>query len=263
MASLSAALILRARPGVAWGSSAGLSTSAGRASSRPSIQHPHHPSFDRLKLLTVSEPRHSVPHPTTETLYRDCPRETELAANAELESANPYEKIFARELRELLEQSPMVGLYHANNLTYYPARTAYQNARRCQLELKSYNYQIGEAVLRGTKWENLLYFWETGVSDQYLTFGQEINVKQMLQFEKKAPALFIIGALLDDRIVDRGEIMELAALSNLDDLRGQLCSILQMPARKTSSLIGRHPQALSQNLEQYMKDQSGDTTVSK
>lgn len=151
------------------------------------------------------------------------------------------------------------------------------------MELKDYNLQSAMAGLEGTRWENLLHFWRTNVTNQYLTFGDQVNPKQLLSFEKKSPFLFLIGkarlyhwlviisdypprlfnpfvlpgAVVEGRILDRGQVQELTALPSLEMLQGELCSILQMPARKTSSLVGRQAQVLSQQLEQYMKDQSG------
>lgn len=234
-----------------------LSTSVIRSSERPNIQKPRHPSFERLKLLTLSEPSHPHPHPTTATLSQDCPLEAEWQILSEKDRASPLEVLYGQELCQWLEQSRMVGLYHANVMTYYPARSAFQNARRFGMELKDYNLQSAMAGLEGTRWENLLHFWRTNVTNQYLTFGDQVNPKQLLSFEKKSPFLFLIGAVVEGRILDRGQVQELTALPSLEMLQGELCSILQMPARKTSSLVGRQAQVLSQQLEQYMKDQSG------
>ncbi|TRY61765.1 hypothetical protein TCAL_01800 [Tigriopus californicus] len=240
-----------------WPGLASLSTGRVRCSERPNIQKPQHPAFDRLKLLALSAPSHPHPHPTTATLNQACPLEREMQELMVKEQPSPLEVLYGEELRQWMERSRMVGLYHANVMTYYPARAAFQNARRLGMELKQYNLQSGLAGLTDTRWENLLHFWYTNVSNQYLTFGHELHPKQLLTFEKKSPFLFLIGAVIEGRILDRGQVQELTALPPLDALRGELCSILQMPARKTSSLVGRHSQVLSQHLEQYMKDQSG------
>lgn len=106
------------RPGVS-----ALSTSVIRSSERPNIQKPRHPSFERLKLLTLSEPSHPHPHPTTATLSQDCPLEAEWQILSEKDRASPLEVLYGQELCQWLEQSRMVGLYHANVMTYYPARS--------------------------------------------------------------------------------------------------------------------------------------------
>ena len=66
----------------------------------------------------------------------------------------------------------------------------------------------------------------------------------------------ISGAVVDNRLLNKKQLQEYVTMPSLDTLRGELCSILQMPARKTSTLLGSNQQKLSMNLEQYVKDQS-------
>ena len=61
---------------------------------------------------------------------------------------------------------------------------------------------------------------------------------------------------MDNRLLKKKELQEYVSLPSLDTLRGELCSILQMPARKTSTMLGANQQKLSVNLEQYVKDQT-------
>lgn len=149
------------------------------------------------------------------------------------------------------------------------------------MELKSYNRRIGHESLKGSKWENLLHFWDTSKTAQFLVFSPEIEAKKLLALDRKIPDLFLMGtdvlvvsaclarsprprtslsaALVDDRILSKRELQDLAKLPPIDVLRAELSSILQTPARRTSSLLGRSQQQLSQNLEQYLKDRTGSS----
>ena len=71
---------------------------------------------------------------------------------------------------------------------------------------------------------------------------------------------FFSGAVVGDTMLNKAQLTELARGPNLDMARGELCSILQMPARKVTQMLESNPQALSRNLEQYVKDQSGEST---
>ncbi len=72
------------------------------------------------------------------------------------------------------------------------------------------------------------------------------------------PALSCYIRIPHYRFLSKKQLQNLAAMPHIDVLRGELCSILQSPARKTVSLLGSNQQALSMNLEQYVKDQQGD-----
>ena len=64
------------------------------------------------------------------------------------------------------------------------------------------------------------------------------------------------GALTEGRFLDKKQLQEAAKLPPIETLRGELTSILQMPARKTLSMTERQSQTLVQNLTQYVKDKS-------
>lgn len=87
---------------------------------RPNTKRPRHPSWDRLQLLELSKPKFTQPHPTTQNLFRECPRETELQEKQERSKANAFEMLFVQELNEFMRNSKMIGIFHANIITHYP-----------------------------------------------------------------------------------------------------------------------------------------------
>ena len=72
---------------------------------------------------------------------------------------------------------------------------AWQNARRQGFEMRNYNIRVARAALQGTKWEELLHFWDTNVVkwDGYVVFGEQPNVAKMLALDKKIPEMFLMG----------------------------------------------------------------------
>ena len=68
----------------------------------------------------------------------------------------------------------------------------------------------------------------------------------------------ITAAVVDNRILDRAGIEELIKLPPLESLLGETVAILSSPAQKTSQLLASNQQALSTNLNQYIKDKSND-----
>lgn len=72
---------------------------------------------------------------------------------------------------------------------------------------------------------------------------------------------FSSGGVVDNRIMSREAIMNAAKLPSLDILRGELVTILNSSAGKTSRLLNRHQQDLSQNLEMLVKQESENSNT--
>ena len=89
---------------------------------RPNIQHPRHAPWSRLKLLELSRPRWSDPHPTTENLYKECPREAELERKEAMADPNAFDMIYVEEMTQWLERSKMIGFFHNNIVRTIPKR---------------------------------------------------------------------------------------------------------------------------------------------
>ena len=62
--------------------------------------------------------------------------------------------------------------------------------------------------------------------------------------------------MVENRILDRGEVDKLAKMPPIESILGETVAILNSPAQKTLGLLNSSQQALSTNLSQYIKDQS-------
>lgn len=115
--------------------------------------------------------------------------------------------------------------------------------------------------MKGTRYESLLTFWNSTpvLSNQYVAFCPEIKPDALLKMEKRIPELFLMAVMVENRIVKKKDIQDMTKMPTLETLRGELCGILQMPVRKTMSLLQHDSRMLTTNLQQYVKDQGGDT----
>ena len=69
----------------------------------------------------------------------------------------------------------------------------------------------------------------------------------------------VLGAVVEDRILDRAQVADLAQMPPKDSLLGEIVALLNMPSQKMSQLLNHNQQSLSQNLSQYVKDQGKET----
>ena len=98
--------------------------------------------------------------------------------------------------------------------------------------------------------------------ETYFTFDlgppDQVDPSRLLSYDKKVSEFILLAAIIGNRMLDRAGLTH--AANNLyprgiESLHGELCAILQSPVQKTCNLLSRSQQTLSQNLEQYIKDQ--------
>ena len=232
---------------------------------KPDIKEHRHAYWERMQILEFTKPRYDVKNKTTKDLWQECPREKELdEIKAERYEANELERLYAAQMREFFEQSSMIGIFHVNPIKHRPQRMAWQNARRHGFELKKYNNRICREALKNTKWEDVVMFHvEMGRMETQFAFcmdpADKIDPAKLLAYDKKVPEFILLGAIIENRMLDRAGLIHAATSlypRGIESLHGELSTILQTPARKASQLLSRNQQKLSENLKQYIKDQS-------
>ena len=233
---------------------------------KPDIKKHRHAYWERMQLLEFTKPQYGTKHQTTMDLWQECPREQELLEDTR-HKANELEILYAAQMREYFERSPLIGIFHVNPIKYRPQRIAWQNARRHGFELKKYNNRICREALKNTKWENVVLFHtEMGRMETqfafYIESADKIDPAKLLAYDKKVPEFVLLGAILEDRMLDRAGLTHAATNlypRGIESLHAELSTILQTPARKLSQSLGRNQQKLSENLQQYIKDQNNDS----
>lgn len=222
---------------------------------------PKMPTWKRKIMLTLAEPKIPEKYPTTQFQWQDCQKKEEDKTTGIDNTPNAYEALYVKEMLELFETSKMVGIYHFNAIENRAYRKAWQNGRRLKMELKTYEHKMVKGGLEGTVWENLTFFL-SGCNDYghnsglRMTFCKDVLADKLLQYEKKVPEAFLIAAVVENRILDRGEVDKLAKMPPIESILGETVAILNSPAQKTLGLLNSSQQALSTNLSQYIKDQS-------
>jgi len=247
-------------------------------SGRNATTKKHRTAFwERFEVLELAKPvLPAVEPPTTADLWRACPKEEEDRARInKYYQPNPLEKLYGDELRQYLEESPMVAVFQGNSMNHFNQRRNFQNARRFNFEYKTYSKNTTQDVLIGSKWENLAHFTSGSVGDCHFVFTRQMDkhghtlpdevrleprAKDLLGFNKKSLDLVFLCAMAHGRIMDKAHLTKLAGMPKIEQLHGELSAILQTPTRKTAQLLGANQQKLSIQLDQYVKDRSSENS---
>ena len=62
----------------------------------PNPRRPVHAHWDRLKLLELGKPIYVEPHPTTQNLWKECPKADEAILKIQKQTANELEVLYAK-----------------------------------------------------------------------------------------------------------------------------------------------------------------------
>ncbi|KAK6192879.1 hypothetical protein SNE40_004276 [Patella caerulea] len=169
---------------------------------------------------------------------------------------NPYEEFLFRRCLEMFETRKMIAVCQS-----LPSSAEQFKAIRNQLinngmNLVHFNNNLMRRAVTDSKYVNMLPLF---IGHNYYIVSDDIQIKEMVKVTKKTPQLHLIGALIDNRILTRDELMSIAKLPDIEQLHGELLTILGRSASKTYSLLGSHQQTLSVNLEQLVKQKQTDS----
>merc|ERR1712110_211085 len=229
--------------------------------------------WQRFQIMELAKPvlPELGPEDTSE-LWRHCPKEIDDRKDFDFNfKSNPLEKIYAEELRQHLDESPMIAVFQGNSMNHFNARRNFQNARRCNFEYKYYSKKTTFDVLIGSRWENLTHFTRATAQKNgncHFAFSRQLDnlrnplpdeirleprAKDLLSFIKKSLDLVFLCVVVHGRIIDKSQLTKLADMPGIDSLHSELSAILQTPTRRTSQLLGSNQQKLSIQLDQYVK----------
>ena len=78
----------------------------------------------------------------------------------------------------------------------------------------------------------------TGTTSIAISFGDPVALaKTLVDYAKDNEAFELRSAVLDGKVLGKGEISTLATLPSLDELRGKIVGLLQAPASKLARLL--------------------------
>ena len=97
-------------------------------------------------------------------------------------------------------------------------------------------YRVTKIALQGTQFEELTEFF-SGPTAVCTSSDAVAAAKTVFEFTKTNDKVTIIGGGLDGKILSKDEVVALAKLPSLNELRGKIVGILQAPAGKLASVI--------------------------
>ncbi|XP_069111706.1 large ribosomal subunit protein uL10m-like [Argopecten irradians] len=216
--------------------------------------------------LNVRSHKHRIFQVVTQPLYvpenfpvKVCPRlDRKSQENKSLEMGDA-EKFIYRGCERMFQENRMIVV--CQNLPCHSVDVAKAKGllNKSNLKMKVYSNKFARMAVTGTELESMKPWFEG--RNSYIV-SEEPNVAAVVHDLKKIPFLIMLGGFVDGKLFTKEGLLKISKLPPIEELRGELCSILNMAAGgRTSSLLQSHQQTLAVNLDQLVKQGTPDQST--
>ena len=138
-------------------------------------------------------------------------------------------------LRGTFEHSTSVVVVHCMGLTVAESTDLRNKMRNDNCFFKVTKNKITRLALKDTKYQHLeeMFSGPTAIGSSN---DPVMAAKVLVNFAKENEKLVIIGGGLEEKSLSKDDVVALAKLPNLNDLRGKIVGLLQAPASKLARL---------------------------
>ena len=138
-------------------------------------------------------------------------------------------------LRNTFEDSASVVVVHCKGLTVEESTDLRNKMRNDNCNFKVTKNKITRLALKDTKYQHMdgMFSGPTAIGSSK---DPVMPAKVLVDFAKENEKLVIIGGGLEDKSLSMEDVVALAKLPSLNDLRGKLVGLLNAPALKIARL---------------------------
>ena len=139
-------------------------------------------------------------------------------------------------LKSTFGAATAVVVTHQTGMTVAESSELRQKMREAGATYKVTKNRVTKLALRGTQFEDLAEFF-SGPTAVSTSSDATAAAKTIFDFTKENDKVSIIGGGLDGKTLSKEEVIALAKLPSLNELRGKIVGILQAPAGKVAGVI--------------------------
>ncbi|XP_030384111.1 39S ribosomal protein L10, mitochondrial [Scaptodrosophila lebanonensis] len=216
------------------------------------IQKPRAPHYERARVIAVTTPKYPDP-PKAITCFKK---------RTQAQPENPYNDIIAREVRNWLEHSSMVAIFHLNSITADELYAVRVQLFKQNMHLKSYGRKIIANAVGDTRFEAILPLFH---SNHCIVFSADQRVGTLLRLTRKVPQMVLLGGIVENTLLSRNELVAYSQLPNLQSAQAELVQTLNMAAGNLVQQLQTHQQNFVNVLDVHAKgvEQSTEADTSK
>jgi len=140
------------------------------------------------------------------------------------------------ELHEAFSVNNLLVLTHQTGLSVGEVSELRQQMREAGASFKVTKNRLAKIALKGTKFEGLANEF-TGPTAIAVSEDPVAAAKVVVDFAEKNDRLSVVCGILGEEPLDASQVVSLAKLPSLDELRGKIIGLVQAPAQNITSLM--------------------------
>ena len=139
------------------------------------------------------------------------------------------------QMQDRLQDASAIIVTRQTGLSVSEATELRRSIREAGAEFKVLKNTLAKLALKGTKFEALkdLMSGPTGIAFSQDPIGA---AKASVKFADDNDKFEVVGGMLDQKILEVGDVKALAKLPSLDELRGKIIGVISAPATKLAVL---------------------------
>ena len=153
----------------------------------------------------------------------------------------------------MFDTNSKVFVFQYNSLTAPEWNDFRYNMGKEHVSVKVFPNKISCVYLNNSPYKNIALLFR---SQTAVAFGNEINMKSVLKLFNRHPRIQLLGAVIENTIMNIDNISTYSNLPSLKDMHSELVQMLSQPSQELSRLLEINQNNLSISLEQYMKQKS-------
>ena len=216
------------------------------------IQRPRAPHFPRQVVIDFTKPFYE-PKPINARCLQQKQKQGVLD--------NPYTAIIAREVKNWLDHSKLVGIFHYNSISSEDLFKVKVQLFRENMHVKTYGMNVLKKAVEGTQYEAILPLFK---SKSYFVFGLDDNkVKQLLKITKKVPQWVLLAGIVEGRLMSKNELTDYATMPDLTTVRAQFAAVLDSVGGQLVNNLECHQKNMVNILEAHVREHTKQPDTEK
>ncbi len=164
-------------------------------------------------------------------------------------------KTFVSELEKIYQDANSVIITHYHGLTVSQITNLRKALRENGASFKIVKNTLSKIAATNVK---LTHDPEAFSGPTAIAYSKDpvAAAKGVVEFAKANDNLKVIGGIVNDKILNVGEVQQLAKLPSLDQLRGKIVGILQAPAANLARIVQAPAGSIAKVIQAYSEKNS-------
>lgn len=164
-------------------------------------------------------------------------------------------KTFVSELEKIYQDANSVIITHYHGLTVSQITNLRKALRENGASFKIVKNTLSKIAATNVK---LTHDPEAFSGPTAIAYSKDpvAAAKGVVEFAKTNDNLKVIGGIVNDKILNVGEVQQLAKLPSLDQLRGKIVGILQAPAANLARIVQAPAGSIARVIQAYSEKNS-------